>query len=91
MGRPARGLRLLGVGGSVNLTEETSNSRRAPGLAAPVEHCRLVVTYVSVAMAVVAFAGLERAAEFDDDDAILSTLSLDVLGSPWDKLVSSRS
>jgi amino acid transporter len=47
----------------------------------------LLVTYVSVAVAVVAFAGLGRVAEFEDDDAILSTLAGDVLGSPLDQLV----
>jgi amino acid transporter len=47
----------------------------------------LLVTYLSVAVAVVAFAGLDRVGEFEDDDAILSTLAGDVLGSPWDQLV----
>ncbi len=47
----------------------------------------LLVTYLSVAIAVVAFAGLDRVAEFEDDDAILSTLATDVLGTPWDQLV----
>jgi amino acid transporter len=47
----------------------------------------LLVTYLAVATAVVAFAGLELLGEFDDDDAVLGTLATDVLGSPWDKLV----
>ena len=72
---------------AVNLTEETEDSRSAPGLAAVLSTVILLVTYVSVAVAVVAFAGLETLAEFDDDDAILGTLAGDVLGSPWDKLV----
>jgi amino acid transporter len=72
---------------AVNLTEETEDSRSAPGLAAVISTVILLVTYVSVAVAVVAFAGLELLAEFDDDDAILGTLAGDVLGSPWDKLV----
>jgi amino acid transporter len=72
---------------AVNLCEETSNSRLVPGISALASTVVLVFTYVSVAVAVVAFAGLERAAEFDDDDAILGALALDVLGSPWDKLV----
>ena len=38
-------------------------------------------------MAVVAYAGLDTLAEYDDDDAIFATLGADVLGSPWDKLV----
>ena len=47
----------------------------------------LLLTYLSVTIAVVAFAGLERLAEFDDDDAVFSSLAGDALGSPWDKLV----
>ncbi len=72
---------------AVNLTEETTNSRLVPGISALTSTVVLVFTYVSVAIAVVAFAGLDRASEFDDDDAILGVLALDVLGSPWDKLV----
>jgi amino acid transporter len=72
---------------AVNLTEETEDSRSAPGLAALISTLILLVTYVSVAAAVVAFAGLDLLAEFDDDDAIFGTLAADVLGSPWDKLV----
>ena len=45
------------------------------------------MTYVGVSTAVVAYAGLETLAEYDDDDAIFATLGTDVLGSPWDKLV----
>ena len=67
---------------AVNLTEETEDSTTAPGLAAVLSTVILLVTYVSVAVAVVAFAGLDRVGEFEDDDAILSTLAGDVLGSP---------
>ena len=72
---------------AVNLTEETEDSRSTPGLAAVISTVILLVTYVAVATAVVAFAGLELLAEFDDDDALFGTLATDVLGSPWDKLV----
>jgi amino acid transporter len=72
---------------AVNLTEETRDSARAPGLAAIVSTVILLVTYVGVAVAVVAYAGLETLAEYDDDDAIFAVLGADVLGSPWDKLV----
>ncbi len=72
---------------AVNLTEETRDSARAPGLAAVVSTLILLVTYVAVSTAVVAYAGLETLAEYDDDDAIFSALAGDVLGSPWDKLV----
>ena len=72
---------------AVNLTEETRDSARAPGLAAVVSTVILLVTYVGVAVAVIAFAGLETLGEYDDDDAIFAVLGTDVLGSPWDKLV----
>jgi amino acid transporter len=72
---------------AVNLTEETEDSETAPGLAAVLSTVILLVTYLSVAVAVVSFAGLDRVAEFEDDDAILSTLATDVLGSPLDQLL----
>jgi amino acid transporter len=72
---------------SVNLTEETENSASAPGLAAVFSTVILLVTYLSVAVAVVAFAGLGTVEEFADDDAILSTVATGVLGSPWYLLV----
>ncbi len=72
---------------AVNLTEETRDSARAPGLAAVVSTVLLLVTYLAVTIAVVAFAGLERLAEFDDDEGVFSVLAGDALGSPWDKLV----
>jgi amino acid transporter len=72
---------------AVNLTEETRDSARAPGLAAVLSTVILLVMYVGVTVAVVAYAGLETLAEYDDDDAIFAALGADVLGSPWDKLV----
>jgi amino acid transporter len=72
---------------AVNLTEETRDSRQAPGLAAIVSTLILLVTYVAVTTAVVGYAGLETLAEYDDDEGIFSFLAADVLGSPLDKLV----
>jgi amino acid transporter len=72
---------------AVNLTEETTDSTRAPGLAAIVSTLVLLVTYVGVSTAVVAYAGLDTLAEFDDDDAIFGFLGAEVLGTPWDKIV----
>jgi amino acid transporter len=72
---------------AVNLTEETTNSRLVPGFSALASTVVLLVTYVSVGAAVVAFAGLDRLAEFDDDDAIFGVLAVDVLTDPWDSLV----
>ncbi len=48
---------------AVNLTEETRDSARAPGLAAVVSTVILLVTYVGVSVAVIAYAGLETLAE----------------------------
>ena len=72
---------------AVNLAEETEDSRTTSGLAAVTSTVILLVTYVAVATAVVAYAGLELLAEFDDDDALFGTIATGVLGSPWDKLV----
>ena len=72
---------------AVNLTEEVEDSASAPGRAAVLSTVILVVTYVAVGVAVVAFAGLDRIAEFEDDDTIFSTLATDVLGTPWDQIV----
>ena len=74
---------------SVNVTEETENGATSSGKAAIISTVILLVTYVSVATAMVAFAGL-GAVEGFADDAILSTIATDVLGSPLDKIVSPR-
>src|SRR5262245_12676462 len=47
---------------AVNLTEETRDSARAPGLAAVLSTVVLLVTYVAVSVAVIAFAGLDKLA-----------------------------
>jgi amino acid transporter len=72
---------------SVNLTEETEDSASAPGRAAVFSTVILLLTYVSVTVAVVAFAGLAQVERFADDDAIFSTVATGVLGSPWDQIV----
>ena len=66
---------------AVNLNEETENSDSAPGLAAVASTVILLVTYVSVTTAVVAFAGLERVNEFVDDPGIFGAIADDVLGT----------
>ena len=68
---------------AVNLNEETENSVSAPGLAAVVSTVLLLITYLSVAVAVVSFAGLNTVERFADDASILSIVARDVLGSPW--------
>ena len=56
---------------AVNLTEETRGLGDRAGPRGVISTVILLVTYLSVAIAVVAFAGLERTAEFEDDEAIL--------------------
>jgi amino acid transporter len=66
---------------AVNLNEETEDSDTAPGLAAVVSTVILLVTYVSVTVAVVAFAGLDRVNEFVDDPGIFGAIADDALGT----------
>jgi amino acid transporter len=72
---------------AVNLNEETEGSATAPGLAGLVSTVLLLVTYLGVATALVAWQGEAGALNFDDDAAILSTYATGVLGSPLDNLV----
>lgn len=72
---------------AVNLTEEVEDSETASGRAAIFSTLILLVTYVGVGIAIVAFAAPDTIAQFEDDDAILSTLGTSVLGNPWDQLV----
>ena len=72
---------------AVNLNEETEDSDTAPGLAAIVSTVVLLVTYVATTTAVVAFAGLDRVAEYEDDAGLFGALSTDVLGNGLDWLV----
>ncbi|MBA2410244.1 MAG: APC family permease [Gammaproteobacteria bacterium] len=72
---------------AVNSTEESTDSATTPGLAAICATIILLITYLSVSTAVVAFAGLATVEGFADNDTILSHVATDVLGSPWDKFV----
>ena len=72
---------------AVNLNEETSDSDSTPGKAAIVSTLLLLVTYVAVATAIVAYAGLGRVGEFEDDPGIFGAIATDVLGSPLDLIV----
>ncbi|MCV2487856.1 APC family permease [Geodermatophilus sp. YIM 151500] len=72
---------------AVNLTEETRDPASAPGRAAIVSTVVLLVTYVGVAYAVVAYAGTDFLAEnADEEEAVFAILSGDVLGG-WDWIV----
>jgi amino acid transporter len=72
---------------AVNLTEETRDSTSAPGRAAIASTIVLLVTYVGVTIAVLAFAGTEYLAEnADEEEAIFALLSTEVMGG-WDWVV----
>ncbi|MFW3169251.1 APC family permease [Geodermatophilus sp. CPCC 206100] len=72
---------------AVNLTEETRDSTSTPGRAAIVSTVVLLVTYVGVAIAVLAFAGTDFLADnADEEEAIFALLSTEVMGG-WDWVV----
>jgi amino acid transporter len=72
---------------AVNLTEETTDPRRAPGLAAVVSTVVLLLTYLVVATAVVSFAGTDwLAGNADEEEAVFALLSTSALGG-WDWVV----
>ncbi|MGY1690481.1 APC family permease [Geodermatophilus sp. SYSU D01105] len=72
---------------AVNLTEETRDSTSTPGRAAIVSTIVLLVTYVGVAVAVLAFAGTDYLADnADEEEAIFALLSTEVMGG-WDWVV----
>jgi amino acid transporter len=72
---------------AVNLSEETEDSARAPGLAGLASTVILVATYVLVAVALIAYAGLGKVEGFDEDAGVLGAVSADVLGSDLGKLL----
>ena len=72
---------------AVNLTEETEDSRSAPGLAAVLSTLILLVTYVSVDHRRRRVRRARDARRVRRRRAVFGTLAGDVLGSPWDKLV----
>ena len=65
---------------AVNLTEESKDSSRAPGLAGIVSTVTLLVVYIGVAVTLVGYAGLKRIERFDDNAGVLGAVSEDVLG-----------
>jgi amino acid transporter len=72
---------------AVNLTEETTNSRTAPGWAAVLSTVLLLLTYLGVATAVLAFAGTGwLAGNADEEEAVFALLSTRTLGG-WDWVV----
>src|SRR3712207_6451877 len=72
---------------AVNLTEETRDPTSTPGRAAIASTVVLLLTYVGVAIAVLAFAGTDYLAEnADEEEAIFALLSTEVMGG-WDWVV----
>jgi amino acid transporter len=65
---------------AVNLTEETEDSSRVPGIAGVVSVLILLATYVGVAMVLIAVAGLKKVERFDDSVNVLGAVAKDVLG-----------
>jgi amino acid transporter len=72
---------------AVNLNEETEGDVTRPGLAGLISTLILLVTYVGVATAVLAWHGLGGAAAFDDKPGILAKYADGALGDPTGQLV----
>jgi len=72
---------------AVNLNEETEGASSTPGRAAIVSTLVLLVTYVSVAIAVVAYAGVDFLAEnAGEEEGIFGTLADSAMGG-WSWIV----
>jgi amino acid transporter len=69
----------------VAVNEETQDSHEAPGRAAVMSTLILVLIYVIVSVAAIAYAGPDALVNHSDD--VLSSLGKQVFGSPWDKLL----
>ncbi|GAA0644370.1 hypothetical protein GCM10009535_22240 [Streptomyces thermocarboxydovorans] len=72
---------------AVNLTEETENSVSAPGKAGVWSTVVLLVTYLSVAIAVVAYAGTAFLTENADEEEFIFSLLADEAMGGWDWIV----
>jgi amino acid transporter len=72
---------------AVNLSEESEDSSRAPGLAGMASTVILLVTYVTVAVALIAYAGLGKVSGFDDDAGVLGVVADKALGGTLGTLV----
>ncbi|MET0822825.1 MAG: APC family permease [Solirubrobacterales bacterium] len=72
---------------AVNLSEESKDSTKAPGLAGLASTVILVFTYIAVAVALIAYAGLGQVEKFDDDAGVLGSVADEALGSVLGTLV----
>lgn len=65
---------------ALNLSEETEDSSRAPGIAGLSSTVILLLTYILVGMTVIAVGGTKEVASFGDNPGILGSIAGDVLG-----------
>ena len=72
---------------AVNLSEESKDSSRAPGLAGIASTVILVVTYIAVGVALIAYLGIDRIEVFDDNARVLAIGGNAVLGDELGKLL----
>lgn len=72
---------------AVNLNEETTDSATTPGRAAVASTAILLLTYVLVAFAVLAWLGTSVGEDYNDDMSVLADIAKVSLGSPLDQLV----
>jgi amino acid transporter len=72
---------------AVNLSEESKDSSRGPGLAGLASTVILLGTYVLVAIAIIAYVGVDRVEVFDDNARILAIAGNAALGSDLGKLL----
>jgi amino acid transporter len=72
---------------AVNLSEESRDSDRGPGLAGVMSTVILVGTYVLVAVAIIAYLGIGRVEVFDDNARIIAIAGNAALGSDLGKLL----
>jgi amino acid transporter len=70
---------------TVTANEESKNSDQGPGVAALISTVILVLTYIIVGVAAIAFAGSEFLVNHQSD--VLSALGTHVLGSPLNKIL----
>ena len=65
---------------AVNLTEESEDSARAPGLAGLLSTVILLATYIGVAITMIAVVGVAEIKSFDGDAGVFGAVADEVLG-----------
>ncbi len=69
---------------AVSVNEETKDPAKTPGRAAVISTVILLLTYAVVAVAAIAYGGIDNLAGSDD---VLGVLGSEVLGGGWDKFL----